>query len=132
MATPNIYRLKTPQGVSPEVCIDFATAAGGGIPGLRYEYEGLTRTFAKDEVRVTECDLGLLVSVTLNKTADAGSVTFSLLVPAVNLAPTNEATIHTYGMRTLHRFSPIPAFNEGQVESYAIVPLEGSAIFRAF
>ncbi len=132
MATPNLYRLSTPQGVSPEVCVDFATAAGGAIPGLRYESHGQTQTFSKDEVRVTECDLGALVSVTLNKTVDSGSVTFSLLVPPVNLGPTNQAPVHTYGVRTLHRLSTIPAFNEGQADSYTIIPLDGSATFRTF
>jgi hypothetical protein len=109
MATPNIFRLQTLPGVTPMVRVDFSTGAGGTIPGLRYEEQGQTLTFTKNDLRIVDCDLGNLVSVTLRKTTDAGSTTFSLFVPDVNLGPTNQTTIETYGVKTLHQFSAIPA-----------------------
>ena len=63
---------------------------------------------------------------------DSGSTTFTLLVPIVNLGPSQQSPIDTVGITTIHRFSIVPAFNHGQTELYKITSLTGSASFIPF
>jgi hypothetical protein len=75
-------------------------------------------------------DLGTVVSVTLVLTVDSGSITFSVLIPDVNLPDQRGASapIQTEGITTTHRFSIVPIFNQGQRELYSVTPLSGSAL----
>jgi hypothetical protein len=51
-----------------------------------------------------------------------------MLVPTVNLTgPGQAAPVSTEGIITIHRFSVIPAFNQGQTELYQVTPLFGTA-----
>ena len=61
-----------------------------------------------------------------------GSLKDRLLVPTVHLNSTNHASIHAEGITTIHRFSILPAFNQGQTELYTVTPLTGTASFVAF
>ncbi len=72
------------------------------------------------------------MTVTLCMTVDTGSTTFTLLVPTINLGPSNQSLIDTVGITTIHRFSIVPAFNQGQIELYKITPLTGIASFVQF
>jgi hypothetical protein len=67
--------------------------------------------------------------VTIVRTVDSGSTTFTLLVPQINLGQTNSAPISTEGITTIHRFSLVPAFNHGQIELYQVERLSGTAQF---
>ena len=53
-------------------------------------------------------------------------------MPTVHLNSTNHASIHTEGITTIHRFSILPAFNQGQTELYTVTPLTGTASFVVF
>jgi len=53
-------------------------------------------------------------------------------VPTVHLNSTNHASIHAEGITTIHRFSILPAFNQGQTELYTVTPLTGTASFVVF
>jgi hypothetical protein len=58
---------------------------------------------------------------------------FALLVPSVNLpSPSSSETIHTFGVTTVHRFSVIPAMNQGQTETYTTTELSGKASLLVF
>jgi hypothetical protein len=77
--------------------------------------------------------VGTLVSVTIHMTVDSGSTTFTLLVPAVNLAEQDSpAQIHTIGITTVHRFSVVPAANHGQTELYTTTQLSGTGSLVGF
>jgi hypothetical protein len=53
-------------------------------------------------------------------------------VPTANLGSSQQAPIDTQGITTIHRFSPVPAFNQGQTELYRVAPLTGTASFANF
>ena len=89
-------------------------------------------TFEGDQIRTVATEIGTLVTVTIRMTIDSGSTSFTLLVPTVHLSSSNHATLHTEGITTIHRFSIVPAFNQGQTELYTVTPLTGTASFVVF
>ena len=122
--TPNLYQLAGDG-------IDFSYRTEGlRAPFVKYQDALRTLTFAGDQVRVVDVpDLGTLVSVTLLLTPDAGSTTFSVLLPQVNLPnhPGTSEPMRTQGITTVHKVSIAPQFDIGQREFYAAAPLKGSA-----
>jgi hypothetical protein len=67
------------------------------------------------------------------RTIDAGSTSFSLLVPRVNLsAPFTSVPVSTEAVTTHHAFAIVPAFNHGQRDFYDVTPLHGTASNVAF
>jgi hypothetical protein len=72
------------------------------------------------------------VTVTICTTVDRGNTTFTLLVPTVNPGPSKQVPIDAEGITTIHRFSIVPAFDQGQVELYRVTPLTGTASFVDF
>jgi hypothetical protein len=121
------------------VSANMFTVAGGGLhvsystsgidskPHLSYQDPVQSLSFTGDEIRRVECDLGAVVSVTIVRTVDAGSTSFSLLVPHVNVPPFGSASISTDGITTHHAFSIVPALNRGQRDFYHVTPLHGTA-----
>lgn len=104
------------------------TPSGGGF--FSYQDESRALVFRGDQIRrVDTPDLGTIVSVTLLLTADAGSITFSVLLPTVNLPGQlgSSAPIHTDGITTRHTLSLVPALDVGQRDHYRVTPLRGTA-----
>jgi hypothetical protein len=95
---------------------------------LIYQDAARTLSFTRNEVRAdVSPDIGTIVSVTLSRTVDLGSTSFSLLVPDVRLPePATSAAIHTVAVTTVHRtflFGPGP----GQQQTYTTTELSGDA-----
>ncbi len=108
--------------------VSYSTSGIDGKPHLSYQDPVWSLSFSGDEIRKVECDLGTVVSVTIVRTVDAGSTSFSLFVPRVNLpAPFSSVAIRTDGVTTHHAFSIIPAFNQGQRDFYQVTALHGTA-----
>lgn len=108
--------------------VSYSTSGIDGKPHFTYQDANRSLSFAGDEIRVVECDLATVVSVTIVRTVDAGSTSFSLLVPHVNLpAPFSSLAIRTEGVTTHHAFSIIPALNHGQRDFYHVTALHGTA-----
>jgi hypothetical protein len=125
---PNVYQLSGGQ-----MRINYSTTSINGQPHFTYEDGARTLSFAGSQIRQTKTEIGTLVSVTIHMTVDAGSTTFTLLLPVVNLAqPSSPAQIQTYGTTTAHRFSVIPKMNEGQIETYTVTELSGTASLVVF
>jgi len=120
--TPDFYQLHGAQ-----LHITYSTTSIDGKPRFGYQDASQTLTFEGNQIRTVTTEIGILVTVTIHSTPDSGSTTFTLLVPTVNLGPSNQASIHTEGITTIHRFSIVPAFNRGQTESYTVTPLTGTA-----
>jgi hypothetical protein len=124
LSTPNLY-----QFAGHGIQVSYRTA-GFRAPFVTYQDAHRSLTFSGDQVRLVEVqDLGTVVSVTLMLTVDTGSTTFSFLVPRVNL-PSHigaSAPVYTEGVTTVHRFSLAPQFDLGQLETYSVVPLRGTA-----
>jgi hypothetical protein len=113
--------------------VSYSTSGIDGEPHLTYQDGARSLNFAGNEIRLVECDLGTLVSVTIMRTIDAGSTSFSLLVPRVNLsAPFTSVPVSTEAVTTHHAFAIVPAFNHGQRDFYDVTPLHGTASNVAF
>ena len=120
------------------------TLSGGGIlvryytnppilpaPRLIYQDGQRTLSFSGAEIRSNDVpDLGTLVSVTIVPTVDAAFVTFSLLLPQVNLlqqGPITSATVSTEAIQTTHTGLLDPPLGHGQQEFYTVIALTGTA-----
>jgi hypothetical protein len=125
--TPNLYRLH-----GHNLQITYSTSGFDGKPHLQYHDPFQTLHFSGDQIRTLSTEIGTLVTVTTRLTVDSGSTTFTLLVPAVNLTESNVVEITTYGITTLHRFSIVPEFNQGQRESYTTTEMRGTAAYVVF
>ena len=125
--TPDFYQLHGDQ-----LHISYSTTSFDGKPRFDYQDATQTHTFEGDQIRTVTTELGTLVTVTICMTIDRGSTTFTLLVPTVNLGSSQQVPIDTQGITTIHRFSIVPAFNQGQTELYRVTPLAGTASFINF
>ncbi len=124
---PNLYQL-----YGDQLRITYATSGFDGKAHFHYQDASQSVHFTGDEIRTAASEISTLVTVTIFRTIDAGSSSFTLLIPNVNLDQTNMAHITTIGITTLHRFSIIPLFNRGQTEIPSAIPLSGTAEAVAF
>jgi hypothetical protein len=121
--TPNLFLL---QGAGIQV--SFSTGGFGSKLHLTYQDANGSQSFSDNQVNVTQTPIGNLVTVAIRRTVDSGSTSFSVLIPTVNLTgPGQAAPVSTEGITTVHRFSVIPTFNQGQTELYQVTPLSGTA-----
>jgi hypothetical protein len=97
-AQPNEFELH-----DHEIKITYFTTGITGQPSFTYHDQNQTLNFTGQEITVEETAIGKLVSVTIQKTVDFGSTSFSVLIPVVFLA-SSTATAHftTDGIRTVH------------------------------
>lgn len=118
---PNRYQLS-----GGHMNITYSTSGFDGKPHFSYQDGSQTMNFTGSQIRETKTDIGTLVSVTIRMTVDSGSTSFTLLVPDVRLT-SYEAQIHTIGITTIHKFSVVPAANQGQTGVYTTTELSGTA-----
>jgi hypothetical protein len=123
---PTLYELS-----GDGIQVTYATSSFAGPPIFNYHDATIARKFTGDEIKKVETPIGTLVTVLIHLTVDSGSTTFSLLVPQVNLPPTNIAQITTEGITTLHRMQIVGPPN-GQTELYTTHVLRGTAVFAEF
>jgi hypothetical protein len=112
--------------------VAYTTTSIDGKPTLSYQDAHSGKSFRGDEIRTVECDLGLLVSVTLRLTPDAGGTSFSVLIPHMRINQGEHAAVHTECITTMHRFSIAPQLLHGQLDTYSTVALTGTAQFAVF
>lgn len=126
---PNLYDLK-----NGTLQISYSTSGIDGRPHFSYKKGKTQLNFSGDEIRTATTDLGTVVSVTTTMTVDTGSTSFSVLIPKINLDSTVGSTIKvsTQGIETKHKFSMIPSFNKGQMDTYKVTSLTGKASFVLF
>jgi hypothetical protein len=121
--SPNLYKLSGGQ-----MHITFSTSGVDGKPHFTYQDEHQTQNFTGSDVRQTKTEIGTLVSVTIRRTVDTGSTSFTVLLPDARLAgPSSSAQVHAIGITTVHKFSLVPAANQGQTELYTTTELSGTA-----
>jgi hypothetical protein len=96
---------------------------------LTYQDAHQGKSFRGDEIRALECDLGTLVSVTIRMTVDMGSTSFSVFIPRMRIVQGTHAAVHTEGVTTLHHFSIAPQLSHGQLDTYKVTTLHGTAQF---
>jgi len=124
---PNLYRLH-----GHNLQVTYSTSGFDGKPHLQYHDASQTLHFSGDQIRTLSTEIGTLVTVTIRLTVDTGSTVFTMLVPPVNLQQGTTVDITTYGITTVRRFSIVPEFNQGQVDSYTVTELRGTAAHVVF
>jgi hypothetical protein len=123
MSSPaNVFNLH-----NPALHVSYSNGTLGSKVALRYQDAHQTLQFDEANLRRVATDLGEEVSVTIRLTVDAGSTTFTLAVPRVQLDLNQHATIDTFGVTAVHHFSLVPALNHGQQDVYQLTKLRGSA-----
>jgi hypothetical protein len=122
---PNLYQVS-----GSGIHVTYSTTSLQGQPHFNYHDAFQVKNFTGNQIQTVDTILGTLVTVFLHQTIDAGSTTFTLVVPHVNLPASNVANITTEGITTLHKFSIIPI--QGQTELYTVHPLHGTASFVVF
>lgn len=110
--------------------VTYSTTSFQGGPQLSYHDASQVKNFSGDQIKTLQTDIGTLVTVVLHLTVDSGSTTFSLLLPHVNLPPSEVANITAEGITTLNRFSIVPIL--GQTQFYTVHQLHGRARFVVF
>jgi hypothetical protein len=125
--TPNLYEVQ-----GGRIHIVYSTSGFDGKPHFNYRDGRQTLNFAGADIRTVDTEIGTLVTVTTVKTVDTGSTTFTLVVPRVNVGQYQRARIRTQGITTVHKFSVIPSFNQGQTEVNMTTLLTGTASSVAF
>lgn len=120
--TPNLYHLS-----GHHLHVTYATSGIDGKPSLSYQDTHQSKSFRGDEIRVVECDLGVLVSVTLRMTVDVGSTSLSLFVPRMRIHQGTTAAVHTECVTTIHSMPFAPQAALGQIDTYHVVAVHGTA-----
>src|SRR5262249_36064880 len=120
--TPNLYHLR-----GHHLHLTYATSGIDGKPSMSYQDTHESKSFRGDEIRTVECDLGTLVSVTLRMTVDVGSTTLSLFVPRIRIAQGTTATVNTECVTTIHSMPFAPQAAQGQLDTYHVIPVHGTA-----
>jgi len=122
LTVPNTYHLN-----GRHLQITYSTTSLTGQPILTYQDTNQAKTFRGDEIRAVPCDLGTLVSVTVRMTVDTGSTSVSIVIPRMQIDQGTTAAVHTFAVTTLHNLSIPPLRNRGQLDTYSITELHGTA-----
>lgn len=129
LVSPNQYHL-TGGGLTISYYPDgYGPIGPSGATQLVYQDGHDSLTFVTGQVRILDvADLGTLLSVTIQKSVDVGSTTFTLLLPSVQLPASSgsSAPITTQGITATHRILA-GAIGHAQRETYVVTPLSGTA-----
>jgi hypothetical protein len=122
LTTPNLFNL-----MGHHVHVTYTTSGFDGRPHLSYQDQVRSVQFTGDEVESVDTAAGTVTSVRLVTTVDSGWTTFSVLIPRMNVDAGSPDAVHTEGITTIHRYSVVPAFDRGQLDTYSVIRLVGTA-----
>ena len=111
--------------------ITYSTSSFDGQPHFNYQDTHQSKLFIGDQIHTEATELGTFVSVLIQQTPDAGSTTFTLVVPRINLRQFDTVNITTIGITTLHK-TTIVGPPHGQTDFYTVHQLQGTASMVAF
>jgi hypothetical protein len=113
--------------------VTYSSTSITGQPLLNYRDDANNLSFMGDEIRIEEMEIGQLITVTLESgAADAPPVTFTLVLPEVNVMPQSGGTqIQVPGIVTTTR-SLFGGPRLGAEKTYSIIDLQGTAQFVVF
>jgi hypothetical protein len=121
---PNKYELRSDDGTTQ---ISYFTTNLAGTPTVTLVEGGKSRSFLGSQIRTVHTEVGSFVSVTTRMTLDAGSTSFSILIPAITLKNISDRVdFATQAIVTTHS-GPIAVPRDGVHESYEFVALKGHA-----
>jgi hypothetical protein len=109
--------------------VSYSTTSLDGRQRFHYQAYGTEKSFAGDEIRVAESELGRTVTVTVSQVPDLRTETFSILIPAINMfAGDTQVKFTSVGIHTTHHTSiGGPHLVKGALASYDGVDLVGVA-----
>ncbi len=107
--------------------ISYQTGDLNAEPVFKYSRSGRDFSFSGDQIRVTQTEIGQLVTVTLRQVPDLKTVTLTLLLPAINLI-SDTALFETFVIYTTHKTTiQGPDVLDGQIQSYSTQRVRGKA-----
>ena len=119
---PNHFDLQG-QGIR----VAFSTSSISGLAQLSITKGRKMLSFSGDQITQQDTAIGALITVTIALTPDRSSTTFSVLLPAIQLAKeTTKQSFRTLGITTVHK-TTIAGPAMGVQETYKTVPLRGTA-----
>ncbi|MGH8884112.1 MAG: hypothetical protein ACRDYX_02830 [Egibacteraceae bacterium] len=122
---PNLFNLAGPDDLE----ITYSTTSFTGQPQFRYKDEKDDLSFSGDGIGVLVTKIGTLVTVTLKHVPDEKIVTFTLLLPNINLDDGEDVRFKTVGIKTTDRSSAfvVPGSLTGALQTYRTRKLDGVA-----
>ena len=124
---PNRFELQSNDGRTK---VDYETTSFIGQPILNLSQgPGPIRHFVGSQIRSANTEIGTLVSVTTQVSIDAGSTSFSILIPAITLAALTSHQAFTTEAVVTHHTGPISVPPSGVHETYQFIPMKGNASF---
>lgn len=111
------------------IVVSYSSTSISGVPLLNYRDNNINRNFSGQEISIQETQLGQLITVTLESIPDLRTVTFTLILPLVNLSNRSETVrIKVPGITTTSR-TTIAGPGTGAEQVYTTVNLRGTAKF---
>ena len=109
------------------VQINYSTTSISGKPLLAFTKGRKTINFSGDDIRRSDTAIGALVTVTIATAPDKSSTTFSLLLPAIELAKeSSKQSFRAIGITTTHK-TTIAGPAPGVQQTYKVIQMRGSA-----
>ncbi len=112
--------------------LTYSTTSLNGLPLLTYKDSQHSLSFQGDEIRQLDSEIGQQITVTLEQVPDLRTVTFTLLLPTINL---EEPEVHfrTTGIIMTGRTSiGGPDLVKGALQTYRLKDLRGTAQLLTF
>lgn len=106
--------------------ISYASTSINGQPQFTYQDTDHNLTFSGGDIRTQESELGMLVSVSLMRTVDAGDTVLTLLLPGIILPWGEAQPLVTLAIIT-KTFGILP--RQGAQRTYEVLNLQGTAQF---
>jgi hypothetical protein len=117
---------------SRSIQVTFSSTSITGRPLLSYRDHNLQLNFEGEEIDIRDTQIGQLITVTLETIPDLRTVTFTLILPLVNvIRQSGGIRVSVSGIRTTTH-TTIVGPGLGAEKTYAIVTLEGTAQFVDF
>ncbi len=95
-------------------------------PTINYQDSEQTLTFTSDQIRTQQSEPGMLVSVTLKPSVDAGATILTILLPIVSMGDADEQPFETFAIVS-ESFGMLPHVGASQV--YNVLQLDGVGKF---
>jgi hypothetical protein len=110
-----------------DIQVTYSSSSFEGPPLFSYRSSGINRQFSGEEIRSAQTEIGELLMVTIEQILDLRTVTFTLILPVVNVLP-GSAGIHIqiFGITTITHTS-IAGTVLGPKQTYSQVNLQGTA-----
>lgn len=107
--------------------VTYSSTSIAGTPLFSYRDSSINRLFSDKEIHSVQTGLGELLTVTLEEIPDLRIVTFTLILPVVNVLP-GSAGIHIQvpGIKTITH-TTIAGSILGAQKTYSLVNLQGTA-----